>query len=63
MTSFDVIIFMGILGVMAILTTGLVSMARGGVYDFEHETEFMVLRVGVQLAIFIAILIGTFHTA
>lgn len=62
MGSFNIIIFMGILGVVAILATGLFSMAVGGKFDNEHGTELMVMRVGVQAAVFLSLLIAMTHT-
>jgi hypothetical protein len=62
MTSFDIIIIMGILGVVAVLATGLFSMAYGGKFDIEHGTELMAVRVGIQLTVFLCLLIGMTHT-
>jgi len=59
MSILTMVIILALLLTIAILLTGLGSMAQGGEFDKQHGTQLMFARVGMQgltlLLLFIAL--------
>lgn len=48
MNILNMVIVAALLITVAVIGTGIWSMARGGEFDRKHSTELMVARVGMQ---------------
>jgi hypothetical protein len=62
MTAGNIIVFIAILAVAAILGVGLYSLFRGGDFARTHSNKLMRLRIVAQLAAIIIILAVLFFT-
>lgn len=62
MTAGNIIVFIAILVVAAILVVGLYSLFRGGDFARTHSNKLMRLRIVAQLAAIIIILAVLFFT-
>lgn len=60
MSTLTIVIGLAILATIGALTTGVISMARGGDFDMEHSTQIMFSRVGLQAVAFILMLIALY---
>lgn len=58
MLEVKILVFIAIGLVVLSLTVGVVSMARGGEFDFKHSTQFMFARVGFQAAAILILLLA-----
>lgn len=62
MTAGNIIVFIAILAVAAILGVGLYSLFRGGDFARTHSNKLMRLRIVAQLAAIIIILAVLYFT-
>ncbi len=58
MQIFDILIILAILAVTITLGFGLYSLFRGGDYARSHSNKLMRLRVGLQAAAVILLVVG-----
>lgn len=58
MDVLTVFIMLGMLATVAVLFRGIGSMAEGGEFDQRHSHELMFLRVGVQAATALLVLLA-----
>jgi len=57
MSTFMVLIVLGIVATIAVLFTGLGSMVRGGEFDDKHSHQLMFARVGLQAFTLLLVLV------
>ena len=60
MTILNVIIVAAMLMTVALIGTGIWSMAHGGDFDEKHSTQLMFARVGMQGVTFLLLLLAFF---
>jgi len=60
MATTTILIILAVLATVGALTTGLVSMMRGGKFDQQHMDQFMFLRVGLQLLTLLLLLVALY---
>jgi uncharacterized membrane protein YciS (DUF1049 family) len=58
MTIMTAVVMVGLLATVAVLITGIASMARGGDFDLHHSHQLMAARVGFQAVTLLAVLIA-----
>jgi sugar phosphate permease len=62
MTLLTTVVVLAMVATLAVLMTGVGSMAHGGVFDRKHSTQFMAARVVVQGVAVVLMLIAVYLT-
>lgn len=60
MTFLNVVIVAALLMTIALMGTGIWSMAHGGDFDQKHSTQLMMARVGMQGITILLLLLAVF---
>lgn len=60
MSILSMVIVVALLMTVAVIGTGIWSMAHGGEFDQKHSTQLMVARVGMQGITVILLLLAVF---
>jgi len=60
MTFLTMVIVAALLMTIALIGTGIWSMAHGGEFDQKHSTQLMMARVGMQGLTFLLLLLAFF---
>ena len=60
MNILNIVIVAALLMTIALMGTGLWSMAHGGDFDQKHSTQLMFARVGMQGITFLLLLLAMF---
>ena len=60
MNILTVVIVAALLMTVAMIGTGIWSMAHGGEFDRKHSTQFMMARVGLQGATLLLLIVAFF---
>ena len=63
MTTLTVVIVLALIATIAVLLTGIVSMARGGEFDRRHSVQLMSARVGLQGLAVLLVLVALYLAA
>jgi len=58
MTIMTALVLVALLATVAVLITGIASMARGGEFDLHHSHQLMYARVGFQVITLVILLIA-----
>jgi uncharacterized membrane protein YdjX (TVP38/TMEM64 family) len=58
MTIMTAMVLVALLATVAVLITGIASMARGGDFDLHHSHQLMSARVGFQAVTLLLLLIA-----
>jgi len=58
MTIMTAMVLVALLATVAVLITGIASMARGGDFDLHHSHQLMYARVAFQVATLVILLIA-----
>ena len=62
MNVLTVLIFLAVAATVVSLLLGIYSMERGGEYDRDHSTRYMMMRVGFQGLTLLLLVIALFIT-
>lgn len=60
MSVLNLVIIIALLMTVAVIGTGIWSMAHGGEFDEKHSTQLMVARVGMQGVTVLLLLLAFF---
>ena len=60
MELLNIVIIGALVTTVAVMGTGIWSMAHGGEFDRRHSTQLMVARVGMQGITFLLLLIAVY---
>lgn len=63
MSAFAIVVIIGVIATVAVLFTGIISMARGGDFDRKHSVQLMFTRVWLQAAVVILIVAAVLYAA
>ena len=59
MAVINMLIIAALIATVVVLTLGLRSMSRGGVYDVEHAEKFMWERIALQSLVVVLLIAAT----
>ena len=60
MSPFVTLIILAFIATVVALATGVGSMAHGGEFDRKHDVQLMAVRVGLQAAAIVLLLLAVF---